>query len=210
MRCDRAREALSARLDAELADTEADALTSHLGTCAPCRAYATELDALHRVVRVRAAEPVPDLTPSIMAASADRLPRAQAKAPIEWARYGLLAVGTTLLLLAMPLLAWGEEKGTPLHAARELGAFGLALAVGMVVAAWQPHRASGMLPMALALAAGLTLTAVADVIAGRAPALAESHHLLELVGVALLWQLARQGHHQPSSPSPRLGAGPAV
>jgi hypothetical protein len=61
----------------------------------------------------------------------------------------------------------------------------------MVVVAWQPQRASGMLPMALALAAGVTLTAVADVVAGRSPAFAEAHHVLELVGVALVWHLAK-------------------
>lgn len=203
MRCDRAREALSARLDAELPDTEADDLTSHLTTCAGCQAYAADLDVLHRAVRVRAAEPVPDLTPAIVAATADQLPRprAQARVAVEWVRYALFTVGTTLLLLSLPLLAWGEDEGTPLHAARELGAFGLALAVGMVVVAWQPERARGLLPMALALGAGVTLTAVADVVAGRSPALAEAHHFLELVGIALVWRLA----HQPS-PTPGLGA----
>jgi predicted anti-sigma-YlaC factor YlaD len=203
MRCDRAREALSARLDAELANTEAEDLTSHLATCDGCRDYAADLDVLHRAVRVRAAEPVPDLTHRIVAATADGLPQPQpqARVGIEWARYALFAVGTTLLLLALPLLAWGEDEGTPLHAARELGAFGLSLAVGMVVVAYQPHRAGGLLPMALALAAGVTLTAVADVVSGRSPALAESHHVLELIGVTLVWRLSRTS--PTTSPRPR-------
>jgi predicted anti-sigma-YlaC factor YlaD len=96
----------------------------------------------------------------------------------------------TQLILAVPLLLLGRDSGSALHTTRELGAFSLALAVGMLVAAWQPERAGGLLPMAGALAAGLIATAVADVVTGHSPIIGEAPHLLELVGVVLLWRLA--------------------
>jgi len=65
----------------------------------------------------------------------------------------------------------------------------LALAIGFVFAAWRPLRAVGMLPFAAALSGGLVLTAVIDVVSGRAVMLTETTHLLELVGTALLYLL---------------------
>lgn len=193
MRCDQAREALSARLDGELPQLDDPALDAHLDTCPACQTHAGALAGLHRSLRVRAAEPVPDLTRQIMAATADGLPstRGRVTPGIEWARYGLFTVAMTQLILALPLLLLaGKDSDNALHTTRELGAFGLALAVGMLVAAWQPERANGMLPMAGALAAGLIATAVADVVTGHSPILGEAPHLLELIGVVLLWRLA--------------------
>lgn len=193
MRCDQAREALSARLDGELPQLDDPTLDAHLDSCAACQSHARALAGLHRSLRVRAAEPVPDLTRQIMAATADRLPHPTARvaAGIEWARYSLFTVAMTELILALPLLLLAEQDSdNALHTTRELGAFSLALAVGMLVAAWQPERASGMLPMAGALAAGLIATATADVITGHSPVLGEAPHLLELIGVVLLWRLA--------------------
>jgi predicted anti-sigma-YlaC factor YlaD len=192
MRCDLAHEALSARLDGELGELEDAALDHHLETCTGCRAHARALAGLHRSLRVREAEPVPDLTRQIMAATADQLPsphRPAARA-VEWPRYALFTVAFTQLVMALPMLA-GEHSGIALHHMRELGSFGIALAVGLLVVAWQPQRAAGLLPMASVLVAGLVLTAGADIVSGRSSGLGESPHLLEVVGVLLLWRLAR-------------------
>jgi predicted anti-sigma-YlaC factor YlaD len=193
MRCDVAREALSARLDGELPQLEEAALDAHLETCASCRAYAPTLAGLHRNLRVRAAEPVPDLTGQIMALTADQLPtrRTAPTGAIEWARYGLFTVAFTQLVLALPLIIGEHSPGDAMHSIRELGAFSLALAVGMLVVVWQPQRAGGLLPMAAALVAGLAITAAADIVTGRSDLLGESPHLLEVVGLVLLWRLAR-------------------
>jgi predicted anti-sigma-YlaC factor YlaD len=192
MRCDLAREAISSRLDGELPPLDEVALDAHLASCSSCESHARALAGLHRSLRVRAAEPVPDLTHQIMAATADSLPTpGRTTAPgVEWARYGLFTVAMTQLILAVPLLLLGRDSGSALHTTRELGAFSLALAVGMLVAAWQPERAGGLLPMAGALAAGLIATAVADVVTGHSPIIGETPHVLELVGVVLLWRLA--------------------
>jgi predicted anti-sigma-YlaC factor YlaD len=201
MRCDLVHEAISARLDDELPPMETDALDAHLTGCASCRAYMRQLAELHRAWRVRSAEPVPDLTTAILAATADRLPDPRLRRRVEWARYAVFAVGLTQLVLALPLMLLGSDGDTPLHATRELGAFAVALSVGMLVAAWQPRRASGLLPVALALGAGMVLTGAADVIAGHSPAVGEAHHVLELLGLLALWRLARS-----TAPTPPLRA----
>ena len=74
--------------------------------------------------------------------------------------------------------------------ARELGSWDVALGIGLLYAAWRPERAHGLLPFAAALAGALLVTAGFDVAAGREALLSESHHLLELLGVALLAVLA--------------------
>jgi predicted anti-sigma-YlaC factor YlaD len=67
----------------------------------------------------------------------------------------------------------------------------VALGIGLLVAAVEPSRARGLLPMAGALAAVMTIGAVADVLDGGAAPAAESVHLLELAGVAGLVALRR-------------------
>lgn len=196
MRCDLAREALSAQLDGELNPLEEEGLAAHTKGCASCRSYAHDLQSLHRGLRLRSAAPVPDLTRSIMAAAADHLPvRRQTAAPpsvrASGARYALFVVGLVQLALALPELLIHSHAGHSAHMTRELGAFGVALAVGMLVAAWQPQRASGLLPMTLALATAVTVTAVADVVLGHSGPSGQAPHFLELVGLVLLWYLAR-------------------
>lgn len=139
---------------------------------------------------MRRAEPVPDLTGSILAA----LPRSTRPQPIgEWIRYALFTVAATQLLLALPAVLLGEDAGASIHVARELGSFDVALGIGLLWAAWRPARSAGLLPMALALAATLAVTAGIDVARGTAPAVGEAHHVLDLAGVTLLWLLNRPG-----------------
>lgn len=197
MRCDTFREALSARLDGEPLGIDEDLLDLHLGTCPACEAWAGELAALHRVVRVREAEPVPDLTAAILASAPTSVESRWRSEPVRGARWALFAVALTQLVLAGPALVLGEDPGATVHVARELGAFDVALAVGLLVAAWQPARAWGLLPVAAALALVLGATAVLDVVQGRAGSVGEVHHLLDLAGVAFLWRVAHTEHPRP-------------
>jgi predicted anti-sigma-YlaC factor YlaD len=100
-------------------------------------------------------------------------------------------VGLLQLLLALPELAIHGHASHDAHMTRELGAFGVALAIGMLVVAWQPHRASGLLPMTFALTTAVTVTAVADVVLGHSGPSGQATHFLELIGLVLLWHLAR-------------------
>jgi predicted anti-sigma-YlaC factor YlaD len=197
MECSRAREALSAVLDGEPTTTPSSELADHLRTCMACRRFldrARALDVLTHAARTDA----PDLSAELLAAA-----RAQRHRPDPWVstlRLGLVAVAITQLVLAVPSLIYGSDEGAPIHIAHEVGAWDVALAVGFLFAAWRPLRAVGMLPFAAALSAGLILTAVVDVVHGRAVALTETTHLLELLGTALLYLLM----------APRTRARPAL
>jgi predicted anti-sigma-YlaC factor YlaD len=204
MRCDLAREALSAELDGELTPLEEEGLAAHVKGCVSCQSHARDLESLHRAVRLRQAAPVPDLTRSIMASAAPQLPMprraAVATAGSGWARYALFGVAVTQLVLALPELAIHSHAGHAAHMTRELGAFGVALAIGLLVAAWQPQRASGMLPMTFALTTAVTVTAIADVALGHSGPSGQASHFLELIGLVLLWHLARSTRPQPVEP----------
>jgi predicted anti-sigma-YlaC factor YlaD len=188
MRCEDVREVLSARLDGEAPPPGLDlaAVDVHLGTCPGCSGFAQAATQHHRAMRIRAAESVPDLTEAILARTAPLHPQ-----PIrEWARYALFVVAATQLVLAIPAML-GGDGAAGIHATRELAGTDVAVAVGFLWAAWQPRRAAGLLPLALALAGMMLATAVLDVADGDARALAESVHLLDLLGVGFLWALAR-------------------
>ncbi len=192
MRCEPIREALSAQLDGESTGLDDGAVTLHLRGCPGCTAWADELGVLHRMVRVREAEPVPDLTASILGHPTPAPVRRTASELVSPARWALFAVALTQLVLAAPALLLGEDAGASVHVARELGAFDVALAVGLLVSAWQPARAWGLLPVVAALALVMGGTAVLDVVRGTASSLGEAHHALDLAGVGILWWVARE------------------
>lgn len=205
MDCSVVREALSAIIDGEegpISDHDADA---HVLGCAACRGWKDELATLHRMVRVRAAESVPDLSVAIVDAHRPPTPRRPVRRvsttpargplaePVSATRWALFVVALTQLVLAGPALLLGEDAGATVHVARELGSFDVALAIGLLVAAWQPLRAWGLFPVAAALGLVMVGTASADLVDGSATAGGEAHHLLDLAGVLLLWLVARGG-----------------
>jgi predicted anti-sigma-YlaC factor YlaD len=192
MRCDTLREALSARLDGEDPGLDDTAIDAHLGTCGACSAWSDELATLHRMVRVREAEPVPDLSDQILGIPAAPSRRAARREAISPARWALFVVALTQLVLAAPALVLGEDVGATVHVARELGSFDVALAIGLLVAAWQPARAWGLLPVIAALGFVMAGTAVLDIVRGTASGLGEAHHVLDLAGLGLLWWVARE------------------
>lgn len=192
MRCEPFQNAISARVDGEELGLAVDDLEQHLVTCAGCRSYESAAIALHRRVRVRAAEPVPDLSEAILVASGQGVaPGRRPARTREWARYALLVVALTQLVVAIPALVLGEEAGTTIHLARELGSWDVALSVAWLLVALAPRRAAGMLPFTAALAVVMASTALLDVFDGRAPLFGEAHHVLDLVGLGLIWVLAR-------------------
>jgi predicted anti-sigma-YlaC factor YlaD len=209
MDCRGVREAISAHLDGEEGPVDAAIVDAHLRACQACRAWSEDLAALHRLVRVRAADEVPDLSAAIVAARrrgrrsplVARGPLAEPVSPVRW---GLFVVALTQLILAVPPLLLGEDAGATVHVARELGSFDVALAVGLLVAAWQPARAWGLFPVVAALGLVMLGTAVLDVVDGSAGLGGEAHHLLDLAGVVLLWLVAREDR-----PRQRAGRMPA-
>jgi predicted anti-sigma-YlaC factor YlaD len=197
VQCSRSQDLLSARLDGECTTDELSQLDGHLRSCAGCRSRADALDRLHRVVRLRAAEPVPDLSASILS----RVPAARRH---DGARWALLAVASTQLLLALPAMVAGPvDEGV--HVTRHVGALSAAVAVGLLYAASRPSRAAALLPVVAAFVGFTLAVAVADLARGEVTAVAEVQHLLDISSLVLLWLVAgrpcpRTGAHRP----PRL------
>lgn len=78
MNCDRAQAVLSARMDGERpSERLGSAVDAHAATCPRCRAFETRARGLRTAVRIRPAEPVPDMVGSIMTrvAAETRAPR---------------------------------------------------------------------------------------------------------------------------------------
>lgn len=183
--CRVAREVWSAHVDGEASAFEWRAANRHIDGCEACAAWCDATAAITRRLRVRPADPVPDLSASILARVHPARPGRG-----DWVRNLLAVVALTQLVLALPALVLGDASTAPVHTARHLGAMTVALAVGFLYCAWRPERAYGMVPVAAAMAAAFVLTAVLDVVRGDTPLLAESTHLLQMAGFALVWALA--------------------
>jgi predicted anti-sigma-YlaC factor YlaD len=196
MECNTFREAWSAEFDGEPSPLSPVAVADHLGSCVGCRQFVE--DARRFRADISAAIPsTPEFAARVLdAARRDRSTRSREAMVL---RVGLVAVALVQFAAAVPALLFGNDAGAPIHVAREVGAWDLALAVGFLFAAARPLRAVGLLPFVAALSAGLVITAVIDMLNGRAVALAETTHLLELVGAVMLWLLVapRARHKQP-------------
>jgi predicted anti-sigma-YlaC factor YlaD len=185
IKCVSTREAVSARADGEATSDDLALVDAHLAQCAGCRQFASDMERIDRMIRVRPAESVPGLVASVTSRSRPaRLGRG------GWLRPALAWVAAVMLIQSVPALLFGQASGTSPHLARHLGAFGAALAIGFAYAAWKPHRAFGLLPFTAALVATTTVSIVADIATGSRTPLAELIHVTELAGLALLWMVA--------------------
>lgn len=180
-----ARELVSAAADDELSRDERSALHGHLAECDACARHADRIATLTRQVRLRPAPSVPDLAARVVdRARPPRLGRG------GWLRPALAWVAIVLAGQSVSPLLLGEADGASTHVARHLGAFSLALAIGLLYAAWRPHRAFGLLPFAAALVVTMVGAATLDVIGGVSSVTAEVVHATELVGLLLLWVIS--------------------
>jgi predicted anti-sigma-YlaC factor YlaD len=194
MDCDRVRDAISATLDGEDPGLDQATVDAHVDGCEACQGYTAGATALNRSVRVRSAEAVPDLTAAILGR---RRTEPQVVEPPAWARYGLLTVALTVLILSVPSLV----TGTGPHDGRDLAAFEVALCAALLVVVWQPRRAAGLVPMAVTLAVASLISVAVDVLNGEVPIVAEANHVLVLVGLGLLWAMAHPGDRRSTTPS---------
>lgn len=92
MDCEQCREEVSALLDDEQAAPR-EVVADHLARCAACRGFAATAERMDRLVRVRPAEPVPDLTAAVLAAAGLVEPGTGPVAPAGAERPGLVSVG---------------------------------------------------------------------------------------------------------------------
>lgn len=184
MDCERWRDALSARLDSEPLGVDEALLDAHLAICPACGDHAEALARLHRGLRVRPADEVPDLTDSILAATAvdRRRPRGIRTLVLRWV---LVVIAALEIALASPDLLgrW--------HAGSELGTWSIAVGVGFLSVALKPARAAALVPMlgmAGLLTAFVTIRHLAD---GAARISEEWPHGLVLAGVVVLVAISR-------------------
>jgi predicted anti-sigma-YlaC factor YlaD len=189
MDCELMRAAISAGLDGEEAPVAPEVLERHLQRCPACRAYGDAAASLNRRVRLSPAPAVPNLTGTILAAIDAE--RHEAQPSTQGMRIGVAVLGLLQLGLSIPALFLGSDAGLPVHQARHLGSFGVALAVGLLVAAWRPERIKGLLPLAAVLVVCLVGSAVVDTATGAVAWTAEYPHLVEVLGVLGLWLLDR-------------------
>ena len=186
MRCDKIREAISARIDGEDPGLPADALDAHLPVCAACRAWEQRAHAVTRRARLGGSYLDHDLTSQVLTGfSTARGGRGRRLTQ----RTGLMAVAVVQLAITVPLLLLGHDHDAGVHAAHELGSFNLALAIAFAVGAVRPALSAGLAwPCGIA-AAGLAGTAIADLFAGQTFGADEAQHLVAVAGAALLvWQ----------------------
>lgn len=199
--CRDVREALSAMSDGENHPL-VELAEEHLDGCHACRRFAASLPALNRGARLQRAV-VPDLSSEILlavgaeyaaatntGAAQDRAKNETGSARLRQLRWLVGFAGAIQIALAIPMLL--GSGATDLHMSRELGAWGIAFGVGLVVAAAQPQRARGLIPVVSAVALVAVGGALFDLAAGRATLGAEVVHLLELIGVPLVMSLARR------------------
>jgi predicted anti-sigma-YlaC factor YlaD len=187
MDCERCREAISARIDGEPSGLTEAELGRHLAGCAACRRWEQAAVGATRAVRLRRAEAVPDLTAGIVRAIAAPPPRRAASAPTPAViRVTLALVAVAQLFIAAPALV-GRDLGATVHVAHEQGAWGLALAAALALAAWRPSRATALLPFLAVFVVSMGVLSLTDVLAGRVTPGAELPHLMAAVGLVLLW-----------------------
>lgn len=183
--CSAAHEILSAQLDGEASESEREQLDRHLIGCQGCQQLSAQYLQLDRRVRLRAAESVPDLRPAILSRA-----RPAVLGRNGWMRPALAWVALVLVIQNLTALVAGEMSGAEVHLARHLGAFGVALGVGLAFVAWRPHRAYGLLPFASALIATMMMSAAFDIVENGRSAVSEISHLAELAGLLLVWMIA--------------------
>jgi predicted anti-sigma-YlaC factor YlaD len=189
VRCDRFREAASARLDGEPIGMSASVLDHHLATCTDCARWAETATRLTRQARLSSAD-VPDLSASITANVV--LPVRRVMRRRLALRLGLLLVGLVQLAIAVPAIS-GDSIGMSMsmHAAHEGAAWNLAIGVAFLASALTPRRAAGLIPLLVTFIVVLGALSVRDVAAGAVTAGRLSTHLAALIGLLLLIGLDR-------------------
>jgi predicted anti-sigma-YlaC factor YlaD len=208
MDCERCRTALSAELDGEAPGAPAASVEAHLAGCAACREFAAGARRLHRAARVTPAEAVPDLSAPILRAI-DRSRPTTVDDRTQFLRVCVAVVAVIQLAMALPVLLLGDDANLPDHVARHLGSFAVALGVGLLVVAWRPDRAAGLLPVIGVVVVCLLASSAADIASGRAAPGTEVSHAPELVGLVAVWLLARSPVPPRRVRRPLLG-GPAA
>ncbi len=189
MKCDRFREAVSARLDGEPLGLAATALDGHLASCPDCARWADEAAQATRLIRLDV-RPVPDLSEQITALVA--LPARRVARRRRWLRVALLVAGLAQVALGLPAVL-GDSIGMVMsaHAAHEAAAWNLAIGAAFAAVALVPRRAAGLIPLLVTFLVVLGALSVRDIASGAVGVGRVATHGVALLGLLLLVLLDR-------------------
>lgn len=199
MDCQTCREAVSARIDGEPHDAPHALLAEHLAGCRPCQGWEARAADLTRALRVRPADPVPDLAEAILES---------APLPVDgrglWPRFALGGVAIAQLTLGMSQFLGmsghaGHTEPFAGHLFNESTAWNLAIGLGLAWAAFRPAAARGVLPVLAGFVVVLLGFCVHDLLAGSAPLARVAGHGLLVAGLVLLL-LVHRGTREPAPP----------
>lgn len=174
MDCDEARTLISADLDGQLDDRSA--LDAHLAGCTACRDWEARAAALTRSTR-----PI-----GITTRTSGDLPHGFLT--YRWVRFALGWAGILLIVWNIGGV-FDTVDATYQHLWRHQHAFGIALGLTFLFVAWRPDRAYGLVPVAATFTVALGGAALVDLINGSTPLSRESKHLVEIIGLGMLWAL---------------------
>jgi RNA polymerase sigma-70 factor (ECF subfamily) len=211
MRCDVAREALSARLDGERPQVLAQQVDAHLESCRSCRAWL--IGAAVQTRRIASIEPgeTPDLVDKILASVGE-----ESTAYHRWMRWlrshyqrwGLIGVGAFQVAIAAAQIS-GTDFGmlsahmhgamSGEHLMHESTAWLLALGLAMIAAGIWPVTAIGVAAITGVYSVALLSYVVVDAFNGEVTAARIASHVPVLLGLvfALLVARERAGSHRP-------------
>jgi len=203
VKCDRIREAASARLDGEPIGMSAAVLDRHLTTCIDCARWLDEATRLTRLSRLSAAE-VPDLADQILAGAA--LPARRVLRRRRLLRLALVVVGAVQIGIAMPSLFGSSiDMAMSMHAAHEAAAWNVAMGAAFLATALRPQRAAGLLPVLAVFVGVLTALSIRDVASGAVAVGRLATHLGIVAGLVLVYALARAERALPPERRSALG-----
>lgn len=204
MRCDAAREALSARLDGERPQVLAQQVDAHLESCRRCRSWL--IGAAVQTRRFASVEPGdgPDLVARIMASIGEESSGRQRR--MRWLRshyrrWGLIAVGLFQVAIAAAQISGidfgmvsshmhGAMSGE--HLMHESTAWLLALGLAMVAAGIWPVTAIGVAAITGVYSVALLGYVIVDAFAGEVTATRIASHMPLLLGLAFALLVARE------------------
>ncbi|BCQ10184.1 putative protein [Mycobacterium heckeshornense] len=203
MRCEVAREALSARLDGEPHEVSAQRVDAHLGSCPGCRAWLIGVATQTRRLAAVEAGHGPDLVEKIMAtagiAATPSHRRWLRRLSSGYRRWALIAAGLFQVAVALAQIAGvdfglvsAHEHGaaTGMHLLHESTAWLLALGLAMIAAGVWTAAAAGVAAIATAFTAALLTYVAIDAYHGEVTAARIASHLPLLLGVLFAWLVA--------------------
>ncbi|WP_343599353.1 DUF2275 domain-containing protein [Mycobacterium sp.] len=216
MRCEVAREALSARLDGEHHHASAPRVDAHLKTCGACRSWLIGTAVQTRRFAAADIGQAPDLADRIMAAVAGAPAGPRPWQGFGYRRWALIVVGALQVAVAVAQIVgvdFGMVSGsghgamTGEHLLHESTAWLLALGAAMIAAGIWPAVSVGVAAIVAAFSLVLAGYVTLDALHGQVTAARMASHLPILVGLvcAVLVAQQRGGARRPHD----ISAGPA-